>query len=47
MIIGGSAGFRMMIALPASGAADRLDAVRGRLGELVDVGAGAWPGGPG
>ena len=44
MIIGGSTGFRMMIALPRCGAADRLDGVRGGLGELVDVGAGARAG---
>ena len=44
MIIGGSAGLRMMIALPRCGAADRLDAGRGGAGELVDVGAGAGAG---
>ena len=41
MISGGSAGLRMMIALPRFGAADRFDRVRGGLGELVDVGARA------
>ncbi len=42
MIIGGSAGFKMMIALPRGGPADGL-VTGGGLNELVDVGARASP----
>ena len=45
MIIGGSTGLRMMIALPAVGPADLRDGLAGGVGELVDVGAGARAGG--
>ena len=44
MIIGGSAGLRMMIALPRAAPPTSSIAARGGLGELVDIGARARPG---
>ena len=44
IMIGGSAGFRMMIALPLLGPAEDLDRLRRGAGELVDVLAGARAG---
>ena len=46
MIIGGSAGLRMMIALPRAAPPTFSMRPRGRLGELVDVGPRARPGRP-